>query len=147
MRSILVSTLFLSTVLLHGQTSTNGQSATLEARNTTANTLSSDTDAGIAPQARRVSTGVVYPKLISGPKVNVSTTDFATPNLSTQQAIVSFRVDENGIPQNVHLVKSVNQAVDSRVLAAVREYHFVPGMLDDRTVPVDVNLVMNFEQR
>src|SRR5579863_6489272 len=110
MRSILVSTLFLSTVLLHGQTSTNGQSATLEARNTTANTLSADTDAGLAPQARRVSTGVVYPKLISGPKVTVSTTDFATPNLSTQQAIVNFRVDENGVPQNVHLVKSVNQA-------------------------------------
>jgi TonB family protein len=143
MRRILVSTLFLSTVLLHGQTSTPAQSATLEARNNTATTLTSDGD--LAPQTRRVSTGVTFPKLISGPKVYVSTTDFPTTNVSSHQAIVSFRVDENGNPQKVRLLKSVNQTVDSRVLAAVREYHFVPGSLDDRTVPVDVNLVVNFQ--
>ena len=47
MRRIIVSTLFLSTVLLHGQSSTNGQSATLEARNNSVSTLS--TDADVAP--------------------------------------------------------------------------------------------------
>jgi len=147
MRRIIVSTLFLSTVLLHGQTSTNGQSATLEARNSSVNTLSAGTDADIPAHARRISSGVTFPKLISGPKVIVATTDFPTGNVAAHQAIVGFRVDENGTPQNVHLVKSVNQTVDARVLAAVREYHFVPGMLDERTVPIDVNLVVNFQEQ
>ena len=147
MRRILASTLFLSTVLLHGQTSTSAQSATLEARNTTANTLSTSVDADTALHARRITTGVTFPKLISGPKVNVSTTDFPSRDLAAHQAIVGFRVDESGTPQNVHLLKSVNQTVDSRVLAAVREYRFVPGSLDDRTVPVDVNLVVNFQEK
>jgi TonB family protein len=145
MRSIIVSTLFLSTVLLHGQTGTSAQSATLEARNNSVNSLS--TDADLSSHSRRVSTGVVFPKLISGPKTSVSTTDFPTRDLAAQHAVVSVRVDENGNPQNVHLVKSVNQAVDARILAAVREYRFVPGSLDERTVPVDVNLVFNFEQK
>ena len=49
--------------------------------------------------------------------------------------------------RDVHLVKSVNQTVDARILAAVREYHFVTGSLDERTVPVDVNLVFNFQEK
>ena len=77
----------------------------------------------------------------------VSTTDFPTQDLTTQHLLVSFRVDEKGTPQNVHLLKSVNQAVDQRVLEAVRQYHFVPGTLDDQNVAVDVNLIVNFEKR
>jgi TonB family protein len=145
MRRIIVSSLFLSTVLLHGQTSTSAQSATLEARNNADNSLA--TDAAIPSRTRPVSTGVTFPKLISGPKMSVSTTDFPTRDLAAQQAVVSLRVDENGTPQNVHLVKSVNQAVDARVLSAVRGYRFVPGSLDERNVPVDVNLVFNFQEK
>jgi hypothetical protein len=145
MRRIIVSTLFLSTVLLHGQSSTNGQSATLEARNNTVNSVSTDVDS--TPHTRRTTTGVTFPKLISGPKMSVSTTDFAPHNVSSQQAIVGLRVDESGNPQNVHLVKSVNQAVDARILAAVREYRFAPGSLDERNVPIDLNLVFNFQER
>ncbi|HEX3891026.1 MAG TPA: energy transducer TonB [Terracidiphilus sp.] len=145
MRRLIVSTLFLSTVLLHGQTSTQGQSGTLEARNNTVNSMA--TDADIAPHAHRVTTGVIFPKLISGPKMNVSTTDFPTRDLALQRAIVSLRVDENGTPQNVRLVKSVNQTVDARVLAVVREYHYVPGSLDERNVPVDLNLIFNFQTK
>jgi TonB family protein len=145
MRRILVSSLFLSTVLLHGQTSTSAQSATLEARNSAVNSLA--TDAAIPTHTRPVSTGVVFPKLISGPKMSVSTTDFPTRDLAAQQAIVSVRVDENGTPQNVRLLKSVNQAIDARVLSAVRAYRFVPGSLDERNVAVDVNLIFNFQEK
>ena len=147
MRTILASSLFLSTVLLHGQTGTPAQSATLEARNSAATTLSGGTDADLAPRARRITTGVTFPKLIAGPRVIVATTDFPAENVTASQAIVAFRVDENGTPQNVHLLKSVNQTVDTRVLAAVRGYRFVPGSLDERNVPVDVNLVVKFQKR
>jgi TonB family protein len=56
-------------------------------------------------------------------------------------------VDENGTPQNVHVVQSVNQNVDERVMTAVRSSRYVPAKLDDQIVPVDVNLLVNFRQR
>jgi TonB family protein len=77
----------------------------------------------------------------------VSAADFPTNDLAAQHMVVSFRVDENGAPQNVHLVKSVSQTVDERVMAAVRQYRFVPATLDDQIVPVDVNLVINFQEK
>lgn len=147
MRRIILSTLFLSTVLVHAQTSTPGQGATLEARNNATNPLPAATDASIPATGRRVSTGVIFPKLISGPSLRVPVADLPAHEIDAQHVVVSFRVDEKGAPQNVHLVKSVSQSVDERVLAAVREYRFEPGTLDDQKVPVDVNLVVNFEQK
>jgi TonB family protein len=150
MRRILLSTLFLSAALVHAQTAAKGQSASLESRNESAIAIPSTqptADGGSIPSARRVSTGVVWPKLISEPTVRVAATDFPTSDLAAQHMVVSFRVDEKGLPQNVHLLKSVNQAIDERVLDAVRQYRFVPGTLDDQNVAVDVNLVVNFEKK
>lgn len=145
MRRILVSSLFLSTVLLPAQTVTNGQGATLIARNDSAPAVAASDIP--TTSARRVTTGVTAPKLISEPVVRVSLTDFPTTDLATQHMAVSFRVDEKGIPQNVHLLKSINQSVDARVLAAVREYRFEPAKLDEQAVPMDVNLAINFATR
>jgi len=148
MRRIIVSTLFLSTVLLHGQTGTKGQSVTLEARNNATPSLDASSAASdVALSGRRVSTGVVFPKLVSEPSFSVSTADFPNHDLGSQQMEVSFRVDEKGVPQNVQLVKSVNQSVDERVLAAVRQYRFTPGTLDNQVVPIDVNMVVNFQEK
>jgi TonB family protein len=153
MRRILTSTLFLSTVLLHAQTATKGQSVTLEARNEAASALSASpssqpaTDPAAIPSERRISTGVTWPKLISEPTLSVSTADFPTHDPAAQHMMVSFRVDEKGVPQNVRLLKSVNQSVDERVLEAVRQYRFVPGTLDDQNVAVDVNLIVNFQEK
>jgi TonB family protein len=143
MRRIILSTLFVSATLMHAQAAVKGQGAALEARNE--NTIAvAAVDRGSVPSARPVSTGVVWPKLISGPTMRVSAADFPTADLAAQHTVVSFRVDEKGIPQNVHLLKSVNQAVDEHVLRAVREYRFAPGTLDDQKVAVDINLVVNF---
>lgn len=148
MRNIIVSTLLLSSVLLHAQTGTKGQSVTLVAHNDAASAVTaSATDVNSTTPARRISTGVTWPKLISEPALSVSAADFPTNDLAAQHMVVSLRVDQNGAPQNVHLVKSVNQTVDERVMAAVRQYRFVPATLDDQIVPVDVNLVINFQEK
>ena len=153
MRRIFISSLFLSTVLLHAQADTKGQRAVLEARNEAASAPAvaapqPPTDVNSSPQARRISTGVTWPKLISKPNLTVSTADFsATQDLSAEQVVLSFKVDENGTPQNIHVIHSVNQNVDERVMAAVRNSRYTPATLDDRTVPVDLNLVVNFQKR
>jgi TonB family protein len=124
----------------------------LVAHNDAASALTASANASPAtdvstPTARRISTGVTGPKLISESAFSVSAADFPTRDLATQHMVVSFRVDESGAPQNVHLVKSVSQTVDERVMAAVRQYRFVPGTLDDQNVPVDVNLVISFQEK
>jgi len=153
MRRILVASLFVSTVLLNAQTATKGQSGTLEARGETPNALTAPaavapaTDMTATASGRRISTGVIAPKLVKAANIVVATTDFNTPDLGSQKMVVSLVVDEKGTPQNVQIVKSVNPDVDARVLAAVRDYHFAPATLDDQPVPIDLSLVFRFEPR
>jgi TonB family protein len=147
MHKIFAASLFLSTVLLPAQTVTNGQGAVLIASNNIATEPAAATDATVSAPARRISTGVMAPKLISNPVVRVALSDFPSENLTTQHVVVGFRVDEKGVPQNVHLVQSVNQAVDARILAAVRDYRFEPAQLDNQNVAMDVRLSVNFEVR
>lgn len=151
MRKILFSSLVFSAVLLHAQTRTNGQGVTMEATNGSAGFLSmpaaasTSTDGDLSLRTRRISTGVLAPKLISNPKIVVATTDFATADLSTQQAVVSLKVNSEGSTQNVKILKSVNPTVDARVLSAVRAFHFSPAQLDGEAVPMEMNLVIHFQ--
>ncbi len=84
MRRIILSTLFLSTVLLNAQTGTKGQSVTLVAHNDAAGLASSTasqpaTDADATTHGRRISTGVIGPKLISEPDVQRFSGRFPNP--------------------------------------------------------------------
>lgn len=146
MHKISIASLFLSAALLPAQTAVNGQGTTLIASNNSEPAVVASSDAPVAP-VRRISTGVTAPKFIAGPQVRVAVTDFPLQNVTGQSAVVAFRVDEQGTPQNVRLVKSVNQTVDARILAAVREYHFTPAQLDGQSVAMDVNMNVNFEAR
>ncbi len=151
MRKLFVSILVFSTVLLHAQTRTNGQGVTMEATNASSTALPSPaaaptaTDVNGSYPARRISTGVIAPKLISNPKIVVATTDFADEDLSLQKAVVSLKVNQEGSTQNVKMLQSVNPTVDARVLAAVRDFHFAPATLDGEAVPMDVQLVIQFQ--
>lgn len=149
MRPIFVAGIFLSSVLLNAQTVTKAQSAMLVARNeaTPAATVGAATDIPTTSSGRRVSTGVIAPKLIGGPVVKVATTDFPTEDLASQHVVVGFRVDPSGVPTNVHVVKSVNQSVDQKVMAAILQSRFTPATLDDQAVPMDINLVVSFQTR
>ena len=149
MRRFLVLSLAFSAMLLQAQTATKGQSATLEARNAATYATAMDAAAPTyeSTRARPISSGVVGPKLLTGLPIRVATTDFATPDLASQYVLVHLRVDVTGAPHNVEIVKTANSTVDSRVLAAVRGYHFQPAMLDQQAVPMDLNLKINFEPR
>jgi hypothetical protein len=153
MRTVILSTLFLSTVLLNFPSVTKGQGVTLEARNEAVSAPAAvaktepATDVSSTSHPHRISTGVTWPKLISAPDLKLSTADFPTTDLAIQHMVVSYQVKESGIPQNIHVVKSVCQTVDQRVLTAIRQYRYSPGTLDDQAVPVDVNLVVNFQER
>jgi TonB family protein len=152
-RTLIVGGLFLSTMLLHGQSSKAGQGVNLEARNDSSSTLEgssalpTSTNARYTPDGRRISTGVKEAKLIKQHETGLSASDFHTSDLSTQKMVLHFVVDESGTPKNIEIVKSINPEVDSRVLAAVRQYRYAPATLNGQVIASDLELNLNFQMR
>ena len=92
MRKLIVAILSLSSVMLHAQASTPAQ--TQVANN------------GPAPQARRISTGVIAPKLISTVEVVADTPSTARQLSSECHVVVGMIVDKTGKPSDLKIVRS-----------------------------------------
>lgn len=59
--------------------------------------------------------------------------------------LVSLIVDSYGMPQNVHIVKSLTPDLDQKALEAVRGYRFRPARKGDGTpVPVKITVQVDF---
>jgi TonB family protein len=147
MRRIIVATLALSPMLLHAQANspakTQTSAANLRAELVAATFTGSESDRSSAPTAApvRISTGVNAPKLIKTVAVE-SDADFAPMNQFERTAVVAMTVDPSGKPTDLKIVQSVNPVMDRNVLAAVSQYRFTPGTLDDQPTAVPVNLAV-----
>lgn len=63
----------------------------------------------------------------------------------TGVCVVGLIVDANGMPQNVHIVKSLEPSLDKNAIKAVKKYRFKPAMKDGTVpVPVEVRIEVNF---
>jgi len=129
MRSILVASLLLSPMLI--------------AASAVASQPKTDTPA--ATQDRRISTGITAPE-IDSTNIHIPADALGQTASSDARVVLSLNVDEKGNAQNVRVVKSVNPDLDSRVVAAVRQSHFQPAKLDNKAVPVDVNLIFTVKR-
>jgi len=127
MRKLIVAILSLSSFMLHAQASTPAQ--TQVASN------------GSAPQVKRISTGVIAPKLIY--KVDV-VTDSSGPSrlVNDCTVVVGMVVDKTGKPSDLKIIKSASPAVDASVLAAVSQYRFTPGTVSNQPIATPVNLAV-----
>ena len=126
MRRIIVAILSLSSVMLHAQA--NSPAPTQVASN------------GPAPQSRRISTGVIAPKLIY--KVDVVADSTSTARLLSNdcKVVVGMIVDKTGKPSDLKIVQSAGAGVDASVLAAVSQYRFTPGMVSNQPIATPLNL-------
>jgi TonB family protein len=147
MRRIIVATLALSPMLLHAQANspakTQTSAANLRAELVAAPFTGSESDRGSVATATpiRISTGVNAPKLVYTVAVE-SDADFAPTAQFDRTAVVAMTVDPNGKPTDLKIVQSVNPVMDRYVLAAVSQYRFTPGTLDDQPTAVPVNLAI-----
>jgi len=142
MRRLIVATLLLSPVLLHAQANSPAQpqTSTLQSKLVQPATFGSESDNNAAGTTTvRVSTGVNAPKLVSTVAVE-SDADFTAAGRFERTAVVSLTVDPSGKPSDLKIVQSVNPIMDQNVLAAVSQYRFTPGTLDDQPTAVPVNL-------
>jgi TonB family protein len=125
MRKLIVAILSLSSVMLHAQANTPAQTQ-----------VASD---GSAAQVKRISTGVIAPKLIY--KVDV-VADTSTARLLSDdtKVVVGMIVDKTGRPSDLKIIKSAGPGVDASVLAAVSQYRFTPGMVSNQPIASPLNL-------
>ena len=125
MRNITVAILSLSSLMLHAQASTPAQTQ-----------VASDGPA----QVKRVSTGVIAPKLIYKVDVNADLTGPARLVSNDTTVVVGMVVDKTGKPSDLKIVRSADPALDQSVLAAVSQYRFTPGTVSNEPVAIPVNL-------
>ena len=128
MRRILITSLLLSPMLF------------------TASAVASHpgSDASAPTQDLRVSTGVTAPSLLSSSNIDLSPYTESLPNKSS--VVLSIKVDEQGRPNDIQVVKPKNPILDERVVDAVSKFRFHPAMLDEQAVPVNMNLTVNVEK-
>ena len=126
MRKLIVAILSLSSFMLHAQANTPAQ--TQVASN------------GSAPQVKRISTGVIAPKLIYKVDVVADSTGTARLINDDTKVVVGMIVDKNGRPSDLKIIKSAGAGVDASVLAAVSQYRFTPGMVSNEPIATPLNL-------
>ena len=126
MRKLIVAILSLSSFMLHAQASTPAQTQ-----------LASN---GSAPQVKRISTGVIAPKLIY--KVDVVADSNGTARLlnNDTKVVVGMIVDKTGKPYDLKILQSAGAGVDASVLAAVSQYRFTPGTVSNQPIATPLNL-------
>ncbi len=102
----------------------------------------------------RVGNGVTAPQPISMPDPEFS--EVARRKKIAGDCTVGLIVDTAGIPQNVHVVKSIAeglqpklrtaaQSLDEKAVKAVREYRFKPATFEGKPVPVEMSVQVNFQ--
>jgi len=126
MRKVIVAILSLSSFMLHAQATT--PAPTQVASNAP------------APQVKRISTGVIAPKLIY--KVDVVADSTGTARLldNETKVVVGMIVDKTGKPSDLKILQSAGAGVDASVLAAVSQYRFTPGMVSNQPIATPLNL-------
>jgi TonB family protein len=151
MRKVILAALALSPTLLHAQANSPTQPLSsptpiIQSQlNQPTELASSDVNNTATLTDARVSTGVISPKLLHS--VRISTEGDLTASLSNFErvAIVDMVVDEDGKPSDLKVAKSLGANVDKNVLAAVSQFRFKPGTLDNQptAVPVELELIIH----
>jgi TonB family protein len=144
MRSLIVVTLALCPVLLHAQANSPAQpsaSPTLQSKLVRpAEFVSAGADHSASVTPLRISTGVVAPKLINPLEISTDQDSHSQLVPYDRIVVVGMVVDKTGKPTDLQILKSTDPEANKTVLAAVSEYRFKPGTLDNQPADVPLNL-------
>ncbi len=100
-------------------------------------------DATASAPKVRVSTGVIAPKLLNADNLSIPIGGAENSIPAGAQVGLTLTVDENGRPENVKVVKSLNAVWDARVVDAISRSHFKPATVDELPTSIDVDLTVN----
>ena len=97
---------------------------------------------GFGGGAYKIGGGVSAPVAIVNPEPEYS--EEARTAKWQGAVLLSLVVDENGVPQDIKVVKSLGLGLDQKAIEAVQKWRFKPGLKDGKPVPVSANIEVNF---
>jgi TonB family protein len=68
----------------------------------------------------------------------------ATHNTVNGSCIVGLEINSQGVPENVHVVKSLRKDYDESALTAVRQWRWKPYTLNERPIPIETKVQITF---
>ena len=95
----------------------------------------------VAPM--KIGGDVLPPKLIHSVEPHYPRPLFHKPKPS--MTLVGLTVPIDGIPTDIHIVKSGGASFDKAALKAVRQYRFSPATLHGKPVPVAIKVEIQFK--
>ena len=97
----------------------------------------------VAPM--KVGGDVLPPKLthIVEPKLHLHRSFFHSPK--SCKVLVRLTIPVDGVPIDIHVVRSCNATFDKSAMDAVSQYRFEPATLHGKPVPVAINIEVQFK--
>ncbi len=99
----------------------------------------------VSTSVRPISTGVTAPQLIYSTKISISPSDLPASSNSAR-LVLKFNLDKTGSPQSIQVVQPLTQSIDARVVEAVRHFRWTPAVLNNQTVPIEMNLIVQVQR-
>jgi len=101
-------------------------------------------DALAVDSARPVSTGVTGPQIYYSTRIDIPADEI--PASMPAKVGLKVSLDATGSPTAVQVTQPLTNAIDARVVDAVRQFRWRPAVLDNQTIPVDMNLTVQLQQ-
>jgi TonB family protein len=93
----------------------------------------------------RVTTGIAGPQLATRATVHIPGDAILDTYPNPAEVRVRLDLDAAGNASNLQILHSISPNVDAHVLAAVRQFHWRPAVLDNQTIPLTVNLTVEIQ--
>jgi TonB family protein len=74
-------------------------------------------------------------------------TDEARRNKASGAILVGFTLDEQGLPQDVHILHGFGMGMDEAAIEAVKKYKFAPFLRDGQVVALPTRLEIKFQAK
>ena len=97
---------------------------------------------GFGGGAYRIGGGVSAPTVIY--QVEPEYSEEARKAKYAGKVMLSIVVDEEGLPQNIRVVRKLGLGLDEKAIEAVQKWRFNPGMKDGKPVPVQATIEVTF---
>ncbi len=92
-----------------------------------------------------ISTGVTAPQLATPALLHISTDDELGSYPNPAKVVLKVSLDATGSPTRVEVVQALTPEIDARVVKAVSQSRWRPAVLDNQTIPSDVNLIVEVQ--
>ena len=92
---------------------------------------------------QKVGGNVTPPRAIFQPVAEFS--DYARQKKVQGTCVLSLKVDAHGMPQDIHVARTLEASLDQKAVEAVQRYRFTPAMKDGTPVPVAIAIEVRFK--